>query len=540
MFSLAYTDAEGPRRHPLKVGETLVGRSAGCDVVIDDGSVSRRQAKLIVAGTSCRLIDLNSTNSTSVNGAVVTETELKDGDAILFGTFPVQFEASEEDRVALSEDHELVESAGTVYRKLTAADDRPPQIALDGRRLLAMMSEISRTLVRPQPLVSVFNKVVDLAFDSIAAERAFLMLRDPATAELVPRVARNRDGSSPAHTTLSRTVLSRVMTERIAILARDVRMDSRLAGAASILTSDIRSFICAPLWSEDQVIGAFYLDNPYTHEFSEHDLDLFVALSDYAAVAIEQARLAARIREEMRRRERLQRYHSPSVVDRILADAGDGVGTLVAQERDVSVLFCDLVGFTTMSERMGPSELARILNRYFAKMSDVVFDHEGTLDKFIGDAVMAVFGAPLDQPDHAVRAVRAAIAMQRGLAALNAAHPEEPLGVRIAVNSGVATAGDIGSPKRSEYTVLGDVVNTCARVQSYACAPGQIVITRATCDQLGGSIATRSMGSQKFRGREAPVEIFEVLDGTVRDEGTDHELDRSTPTRTSDGLEAER
>jgi adenylate cyclase len=514
MFSLAYTDAEGPRRHPLKVGETLVGRSAGCDVVIDDGSVSRRQAKLIVAGTCCRLIDLNSTNCTSVNGAVVTEIELKDGDAILFGTFPVQFEASEEDRVALSEDHELVESSGTVFRKLTAADERPPQIALDGRRLLAMMSEISRTLVRPQPLVSVFNKVVDLAFDSIAAERAFLMLRDPATAELVPRVARNRDGSSPEHTTLSRTVLSRVMTERIAILARDVRMDSRLAAAASIYTSDIRSFICAPLWSEDQVIGAFYLDNPYTHEFTEHDLDLFVALSDYAAVAIEQARLAARIQEEMRRRERLQRYHSPSVVDRILAN--EGAGAMSAQERDVSVLFCDLVGFTTMSERMGPSELARILNRYFAKMADVVFEHEGTLDKFIGDAVMAVFGAPLDQPDHAIRAVRAAIAMQQALAALNAVYPEEPLGVRIGVNSGVATAGDIGSPKRSEYTVLGDVVNTCARVQSYACAPGQIVITRATCDQLGGVIATRAMGSQKFRGREAPVEIFEVLDGTAR------------------------
>ncbi len=515
MFSLTYTDAEGPRRHSLKEGETLVGRSAGCDVVIDDGSVSRRQAKLIVSGNRCRLLDLNSTNYTTVNGTVITEVELKDGDSILFGTVPAQFDASDEDRVALSEDHELVESEGTVYRQL--AGEQPTQFAVDGRRLLAMMSEISQTLVRPHPLVAVFNKVIDLAFESIAADRAFLMLRDPATGELVPRVVRKRDGSSPEHTTLSRTVLSRVMTERIAILARDVRMDPALAGAASIYCGNIRSFLCAPLWSQDQVIGAFYLDNPYTHEFTEQDLDLFVALSDYAAVAIEQGRLAGRIQEELRRRERLQRYHSPSVVDRILADDADGSGALAAQERDVSVLFCDLVGFTTMSERMGPTDLARVLNRYFTKMADVVFEHEGTLDKFIGDAVMAVFGAPMDQPDHAIRAVRAAVAMRQGLVALNAEHPGEPLDARIAVNSGVATAGDIGSPKRREYTVLGDVVNTCARVQAYVCAPGQIVITRATRDHLGGAIPTRSVGSQKLRGREASVEIFEVLAGNEPD-----------------------
>jgi adenylate cyclase len=512
MFSLTYVDAHGPRRHTLKEGETLVGRSAGCDVVIDDGSVSRRQAKIIVEGPRCRLIDLNSTNYTTVNGTLVTETELKDGDAILFGSVPVQFLASEEERVALTEDHEIIESSGTVYRSLKAENAPKTQmVTVDGRRLLSMMSDISRTLVRPQPLVSVFNKVVDIAFDAIAAERAFLVLRDQSTAEMVPRVARNRDGSPPANTTLSRTVLTRVMTERIAILARDVRLDPALAGAASIHTGNIRSFLCAPLWSQEEVIGAFYLDNPHSHEFTEPDLDLFVALSDYAAVAIEQARLAARIQEELRHRERLQRYHSPAVVDRILADEGDAASVLAAQERDVSVLFCDLVGFTTMSERMGPTSVARILNRYFEKMADAVFEHQGTLDKFIGDAVMAVFGAPMEQSDHAIRAVRAAVAMRQKLAQLNHENPTEPLDVRIAVNSGIATAGDIGSLKRREYTVLGDVVNTCARIQSYACAPGQIVITSATSARLDGAIPTRSLGSQKLRGREALVEIFEVL-----------------------------
>jgi adenylate cyclase len=374
-----------------------------------------------------------------------------------------------------------------------------------------MMSEIARTLVTGQPLMSVLDRVVDLAFESIAAERAFLMLTDEATGAVVPRVVRNRDGTTPERASISSTIVRRVMTERVAVLARDAQMDTRLAHAQSVYDANIRSFMCAPLWNENRVIGVFYIDNPFTKEFSSSDLDLFTSLSDYAAVAIEQARLTTRVLEETRRRERLQRYHSPAVIDRILSEAGEANMPLPVHEREVSVLFVDLVGFTTMSESMEPREVARLLNRFFARMADVIFEAEGTLDKFIGDAILAVFSAPLDQPDHAARAVRVARGMRAALEQLNQEQPDRPLEVRIAINSGRATAGDIGSPKRREYTVLGDVVNTCARMQANVCVPGQIVVSRATIDQLAGAVPTRWVGSFQLRGRQASVDVHEVI-----------------------------
>ena len=188
------------------------------------------------------------------------------------------------------------------------------------------------------------------------------------------------------------------------------------------------------------------VDSPRSAPLATSDLDVLQALSAYAAVAIEQARLTYRVLEETRHRERLQRYHSAAVVEQILKQQGGSDTPFLAEERDVTILFADIVGFTTTSEKMAPSEVAHMLNRCFAVMCDAVFAEEGTLDKFIGDAVLAVFGAPLDQPDHAARAARA-----RGHDARTpgAGYPP-PLRNFIALNSGLATVGDIGSPKRRE------------------------------------------------------------------------------------------
>jgi adenylate cyclase len=168
------------------------------------------------------------------------------------------------------------------------------------------------------------------------------------------------------------------------------------------------------------------------------------------------------------------------------------------------------VGFTAMSESMGPTEVALVLNRFFTKMAEVIFEAEGTLDKFMGDAILAIFSAPLDQPDHALRAVRVARGMRTALQQLNE-QSDRPLEVRIAINTGQATAGDIGSPKRREYTVLGDVVNTCARMQANVCQPGQIVVSRATVNELAGEVETRLIGSFQLRGRHAAVDVYEVV-----------------------------
>jgi adenylate cyclase len=511
MFTLIYSESGEPKRYPLPAGDTVVGRAVTCDVVINDPSISRWHARFAVSCDACAVCDVGSSNGTLRNGEqITTDTPVADGDVLVLGRLPVRVEQSAADRLSFSEDHPVLDLPGTIVRPITQTILPATKVAAvaDADRLLRLMSDVARTLVRSQPLSDVLEQVVDLAFGTIPAERAFLILTDQSTGTLVPRVVRCRGQSEAGSTSISRTIVNQVLADRVAILAYDAQMETKFRAADSVQAQAIRSFMCAPLWNQNEVIGVLYVDTPRSQRFSAPDLDLFTAISNYAAVAIEQARLAARLLEETRRRERLQRYHSPAVVDRILESGDEAEAPFIAQERDVTVLFADIVGFTGLAEGLRPAEVAQLLNTYLGCMSDVIFDYEGTLDKFIGDAILVVFGAPLDQPDHAVRAVRTAQQMRRAVGRLNALR-ERPLEIRIAIHSGLALAGDMGSPTRREYTVLGDVVNTASRLESII-GPGEIVISRATYERLNGQVEARSRGSIGLRGRIAEVEIFDV------------------------------
>lgn len=516
MLRLAYTDANGPASFVLPPGDTIAGRAPTCQLVVRHATVSRQHAKFVAGPDGCFVEDLGSSLGTYRNGAAIGRSAIADGDVLLLGRVRVDVQESADDQVALTDAHLAVEGEATVLLPVASltADAGPagetPAAGIDGRQLLGVLSEIGGALVKSTSLSDVLDCVVSLALETIRAERVFLLLTDDRTGELVPRVARSRSGRIPHGVSISRTIARRVMTDRVAMLATDARRDARLGGAESVRAQSIRSFMCAPLWNRSDVIGILYVDNPKTREFNgDRDLTLFTALANYAAVAIEQARLSARLVEETRRRERLQRYHSPGVVDKILEGGDEADTTFVAQEREISVLFADLVGFTAIAERLTPSAVAQLLNEFFGAMTEVIFRHDGTLDKFIGDAILATFGAPLPQTDHALRCVRAAIEMRSTLGALNHGR-DEPLQMRIAVNSGIALVGDIGAPRRREFTVLGDVVNTASRIQSYVAQPDQIVVGGHTYRLIEGAIPARSLGSVQVRGRAGAIEVYEV------------------------------
>jgi len=229
-----------------------------------------------------------------------------------------------------------------------------------------------------------------------------------------------------------------------------------------------------------------------------------------ASCGNEEAELAEKAKQEARRRERLARYHSPAVVERVLHD-DPSTEEGASQERDVTILFADLVKFTTMSETMPAEQVVRILNAFFSKMTEIVFAHEGTVDKFIGDAILVVFGAPIAQADHARRAINTAKAMQAALEELNARQVAPlPLQIRVALHSGLAIAGDIGSQQRLEYTVIGDVVNTAARLQSEVAAPGDIILSRATLERCGMAFPVEAIGPVNLRGRAATIDAFRL------------------------------
>ena len=512
-YTLEYQEGATERTHTLGAGTTVIGRAAACDIVINDTSVSRRHAQLALVNGGCVVTDLRSRNGTYVNGDQIEKAELHHGDKLMLGEVQLKVRAAAAANIILTDDEDGAMNMGQVLKRQVGPERGAVAIAatVDAPRLLKLLSDIGRTLVGTQPIDEVLGHVVDSAFECTKATRALLLLYDETTGALEPRVVRHREGAKGS-TRISRTVLDQVLKDRVSMLALNAQIDPRLDMSQSIKALDIRSFMCAPLWHEREIIGVLYVDNPQGDKFIPADLDLFTAFSDYAAVAIAQARLAARVLEETRRRERLQRYHSPAVVDRILKSGAEADAPLIAHERDLTVLFADLVGFTSQVEGMQPQQVAVLLNAFFTRMADAIFEHDGTLDKFIGDSVLAIFGAPLDLPNHALNAVKTAQRMRRSLVTLNEERPDSVLKMRIAIHTGVALVGDIGSPKRREYSVLGDVVNTAARIEESVAGAGQIVISRATFDRLEGTITARSLGNVPLRCRTEAVEMFEIPD----------------------------
>jgi adenylate cyclase len=222
-----------------------------------------------------------------------------------------------------------------------------------------------------------------------------------------------------------------------------------------------------------------------------------------SSVAVEQAELREDVVREQRIRDRLARY-CPAAVDSI---AGEGLpDEMRAEEREVSVLFLDICGFTTLAESLDPGAVTRVLNDVFGRLSEAVFAFEGTLDKFMGDGIMAIFGAPLAQPDHAVRAVRAALRMQEQMQAVPAtAGGGDALRVRIGINSGSVIAGDIGSPRRKDYTVIGDAVNVASRLESEVARPGEIIIGPGTLARIGDRFVVEPLEPRALKGKSRSV-----------------------------------
>ncbi len=532
MYRLTYQDGDTPQSFTFASGEVVIGRSPDCQIVLRDFGISRNHARVLVGESGeARIMDLKSKNGTQVNGVQVVEAPLKDGDRITLGKFELTFGKALESKVVLDEGKPLSDEAGTIIRSVgelsrLLTGSGPSKTAPDAKkapdvqeieksnRILKVLTQVAETLIAVRPVEEVLHQVMDIVFEHMPADRGFLMLEDEAVADkLVPMVVKHRSsGGSEGRITVSKTITDRVMHDRVSILTSDAMVDPRFGAGDSIRFHGIRSAMCAPLWNKDEVIGIIHVDSPMlTNCFTVNDLDLLTALANYAAVAVERARLNQKIVAEEKKRERLGRFLSPQVASRILAASDHGAELGAPEVREVTILFADISGFTSMSETMSPSAVALLLNDYLSRMTDVIFKYEGTLDKYIGDAIMAVFGAPLDMPDHAPRAIKAALEMQERLAEWNADRKEGPaFRIRIGINSGNAMAGEIGSINKKEYTVLGDTVNTASRLESSVAKPGSVVIGANTHAMVEGLFECRSLGSFTLKGKSLEVPCFEV------------------------------
>jgi adenylate cyclase len=503
----------------------VLGRAAGCDVPEFDPTISRKHAELAASAEGVAVRDLGSSNGSFLNGARVEEAVVHPGDTITFGRLAFAVERPEPTPAAspaadaaprlgetilarrVPSPREAYESA--LGRAAPAADttSEGPIAARDQRRL-ALLLEVSKGLGRPRDLDVLLGEILATTFQILDVDRAAILLRDE-TGALVSRRSRDRRGRDVAES-VPRSILARVVEEKVALLADDAPSDTRFGGD-SIVAQQVRSALSAPLVGSDgDVLGVLYVDNlTLTHRFDEADLDFLAAFAGIAAVAIENSRLVERVRREAQVRTNFERYFAPQLASRIAASSEVRLG---GERRDVAVLFSDIRGFTPLAERMDPHDTAELLSEYFAEMAECVFRHGGTLDKFMGDAVMAQWGAPLAADDDADRAVRAAIDMQVSLARLNEGwrtehRPELAMGIGIAYGS--AFAGNIGSARRLEYTVIGDIVNTAHRLCAVA-APGEVLVSGALCARLRNPVALEEHPPLTLKGKRKSVPVFRV------------------------------
>jgi adenylate cyclase len=289
-----------------------------------------------------------------------------------------------------------------------------------------------------------------------------------------------------------------------------------------------------PLLIGDQLVGAFHIDSMLaTGAFVDKDLQLFSGIATQAAIAIQNNRLARKIEQEASTRAQFQRLLSPNLVDEIVK------GTLHLDQggssREVTMLFADIRGFTSMSERHTPEQMVATLNAYFELMVDVLFKHGGTLDKYVGDEIIGLFGAPVALPDAPLRAVRASLDMLKALDEFNRTREkqgQERIAIGIGLNTGRVIAGAIGSSRTLQYTVIGDAVNLASRLCNVAKA-GEIIISPSTMGACESLIVAEQREPVQVKGKAEVIQIWNVT-GTVDMTGVPASAPRShtVPFRT--------
>jgi adenylate cyclase len=518
MAHLKITDASG-RQWQFSFMPNVactIGRAPDNTVVLDDPRASRYHAHVnqtengtftIVDGAVINGQLRRSANKVFINGEPRFEQQLKNGDRVTIGASTLRFEQPVEERTTdvryddkpLGHTQLLISAndvMSTVLRskeEVAASPQRDKVLETLQRKanILSALYEMSKTLGSVFDLNAIFEKATDIIFRSTPADRVVALLadQDSGSENLTPIAMRARDNKLEAHArklSIGRTITRKVMKDRVALLSQDAASDEQFAGVDSIVSQGVRSTICAPLVAETRVHGALYADR----------LDPFAA----------HERLA---REEVARAN-YSRFLPEYVVKQMLENPDSFKLGGVSQV--ITILFADIRGFTRISEHAPPEKIVNLLNRYFSAMTDIIFAHGGTLDKYLGDGLMALFGAPTATPDDASNALNAAVAMQRRLLGINRELRDEgfqEIGVGMGLHTGEVIVGYIGSDRRSEYTAIGDTVNTSSRLESNA-RGGEILISDATAQAAHSRYKLKPREPIMVKNRQQPVNLWEV------------------------------
>lgn len=498
--------------------DTTIGRLSRNRVHIDDPLVSKEHCVISLdKGGNYVIKDLGSRNGTFVNGRLIRdETLLKHGDSIGLGATSCIFmcrdtkelapEASNKSEVILST---RPASAMSPDLFLPESEIRDNAIIRSDYEKLRIAHSLQRDIGLEFDLGHLFDRILERTFGLLECDRAVIMMPDEK-GELVLRAFKMRPECD--RLVVSSTIVRCVQHEKVGIISGDALTDERFDTSESIMIQHIRSSMAVPIIYEEDLLGIMIIDSSaVVRAYSAKDLQLLTSVAHHAAQCIRIAQMAKKMEKDAVTRERFQRLLSPDLAELVIA--GRLKVEKGGQSRIATVLFADIRGFTALCEKMGAGQVLEVLNEYFEMMVEVGFRYEGTVDKFVGDMVMMVWGAPISHRNDPALAVEAAMAMQEALTDYNrkrVSEREPEIRAGIGINTGEVMAGYIGSSRTMAYSVIGDSVNIAARICSLA-GPGQIVISHDTYAHVSHLFEVTKLGPLSVKGRTKSVKAYQVL-----------------------------
>jgi len=497
-----------------------IGRHPDNTIQILDRIISKEHAQIQRAADGRYLLrDLRSLNGTFMRGERIADHYLSDGDEFMMGSTRIVFvDKPKADDVlqrvtiapGLTESHirgRIQANTGDFMPERQIADEK--NLRRDYERL-RIGHELARAVGSELDLDKLLPKILDKAFELVGADRGVILLMDDK-GELSPRFVKTRSGKSDPNIVLSKTVMAEVTTNRAAVLSSDATMDARFSGAHSIIMQGIRSTMTLPLLHAGDLLGIMHLDSLFTsNAFTEKDLQICTGMAAQAAISIQNARLATRIEKEAQTRAQISRLIPPSVVEQVLK--GELTIEKGGRQTEVTMLFSDIRGFTTMSDGRPPQEIVNTLNEYFEVMVDILFKYSGTLDKFVGDEIIGLFGAPIAIDDAPYKAVSCALAMLQALEEFNrtrAAENQAAIRIGVGINTGNVITGSIGSTRALQYTAIGDAMNVASRLVNVA-ASGEIIVSEDTYRYVVGRVEATALPPVRVKGKAEELKVFRI------------------------------
>jgi adenylate cyclase len=516
MAKLVIQSTDGTRE--IQLGrQNPIGRLPLDGISLSDPRVSKEHCLIFIDPSGNFVLrDLASRNGTFINGRRVwADTLLKKGDRITVGGTSCLFVSERTEGLAERGDETLMlvrdktgfwtggerflPESEIQNEKALRFDYEKLRIAHDLQRDIGLEFDIDR----------IYHRILDRTFELLDCDRAAVLIADQ-NGQMAVRAFKMRNPSE--RLIISSTLVKCVQKEKVGIISADALSDERFKGMESIVLQQVRSSMAVPILYEKDLLGIMVIDSgSAVRAYGEKDLMLFGNIARQTAQLIQIAEMAEKIRIKAVTLERFHRLLSPGLAEMVAS--GELKVEKGGQSHLATVLFADIRGFTSMCENMRPAEVLAMLNEFFEVLVEVGFRYEGTVDKFIGDMVMLVWGAPVAHPDDPVRAVKAGLEMQEALKNYNElrrARGEPEIGIGIGINTGELVAGYIGSSRTMSYSVVGDPVNIASRLCDVAVS-GQVLISEDTYRRVIGHFNVDELAPVHVKGKSRPIKVYDVL-----------------------------